>query len=127
MRIICFWVNGVFGIVTFLIYDVILIVIFFIKPPSLNHVTDNVKITKLSDKISIYPVPAKDILHLVFLNENIHPESIKIYDLNGKCLINQKVYIPTTNIEVNRRFASVVRVQQFCQRTGTRTANPHGW
>lgn len=58
--------------------------------------------TKEIGIVNIFPVPAKDILHLTFNMKNSKSATIDIYDLSGKSILRQeKMIVGQENISLN--------------------------
>lgn len=54
-----------------------------------------------NDALILFPLPAKDILKINYISENIYNTStLTIYDIRGKCLMNKDIY-QTGNMEIN--------------------------
>ena len=63
--------------------------------------------------IKLYPTPVTDLLHIDFGNITNLPVNVKIYDLNGRLVYNQKLQIKNSNliIEVNELNAAMYLIQ----------------
>lgn len=57
----------------------------------------------LPDNIIAYPNPTKDHIHIDLLNNNLPLESLRLFDINGRCLIYKKegASSPNTSVILN--------------------------
>jgi hypothetical protein len=75
---------------------------------------------KLSNAINLYPNPAKDFIR-ISNNSNLELESITIYDMNGRKVIQHKVKVNSANqtIELSELASGMYMVRVYSNKTHT--------